>query len=86
MPIYDYQCTQCSHKFEVRRAFHDTSAVLCPKCGGEGKRQFSTVPIFFKGSGFYSTDKQKKSWWQKPGMDECMADAKSDLDKALGNS
>ena len=33
MPIYEYQCTQCGEKFEVRQAMSKGSSDLtCPKC------------------------------------------------------
>ncbi len=56
MPIYEYQCSECLHKFELKRSFSDDSPVLCPQCESNAVRIFSPVPIIFKGSGFYSTD------------------------------
>jgi len=33
MPIYEYQCTQCGDKFEVRQSIGEDSTKLnCPKC------------------------------------------------------
>ena len=33
MPIYEYQCTQCSDKFEVHQSIgEDGSKLHCPKC------------------------------------------------------
>ena len=33
MPIYEYQCTQCGQKFEVRQALGEEGSNLsCPKC------------------------------------------------------
>ena len=83
MPTYDYRCKACSHKFEVKRSFSDDSPVHCPQCGDEAQRLFSSPTILLKGQGFYTTDRQKRSWWQKPGMEESMADAKLTMDKAL---
>lgn len=56
MPIYEYECTCCPSKFELKRSFHDEDPVKCPQCGGKTRRCFSSVPIIFKGSGFYVTD------------------------------
>ncbi|MFC1998941.1 FmdB family zinc ribbon protein [Chloroflexota bacterium] len=56
MPIYEYECVDCSEKFEVRRGFNDEVAANCPVCQGEGKRMFSPVTVIYKGSGFYTTD------------------------------
>ena len=56
MPIYEYECTSCPFRFELKRSFAEDSLVSCPQCGGKARRIFSPVPIIFKGSGFYSTD------------------------------
>ncbi len=56
MPIYEYECSECAKKFELRRSFNDESQVYCPDCKCEATRIFSPVPIIFKGSGFYTTD------------------------------
>lgn len=61
MPIYEYRCCSCDHKFELRRKFGEDSGAPCPNCSGEGKRVFSAVPIIFKGSGFYVTDSRAKN-------------------------
>ncbi|MBT3363954.1 MAG: zinc ribbon domain-containing protein [Chloroflexi bacterium] len=56
MPVYEYECAECSKQFEVRRGFHDEDKAICPVCEGDGKRMFSPVTVIYKGSGFYSTD------------------------------
>ena len=56
MPIYEYECSHCAHRFEVRRSFNESSPVSCPQCDCDAQRIFSPVPIIFKGSGFYVTD------------------------------
>jgi len=56
LPIYEFECTCCPSKFELKRGFHDEGAVSCPACGGKARKRFSSVPIIFKGSGFYVTD------------------------------
>ena len=55
MPIYDYKCERCDACFEVKQSYDDKPVVTCHLCGGEARRQFSPVPIVFKGSGFYIT-------------------------------
>jgi predicted nucleic acid-binding Zn ribbon protein len=45
----------------VKRRFTDNVPAFCPNCGGEAYRCFSTVPIIFKGSGFYTTDNRQES-------------------------
>ncbi len=56
MPVYEYECCDCSVQFELRRSFADDSEAYCPECRGAGHRLFSPVPIIFNGSGFYVTD------------------------------
>ncbi len=56
MPIYEYECTNCPSHFELKQGFHDNGPVCCPRCGAKARRRFSSVPIIFKGSGFYVTD------------------------------
>lgn len=56
MPIYEYQCTGCHSKFEIRKGFGENSGASCPMCQSQAHRIFSPVPIIFKGPGFYITD------------------------------
>ncbi|MFC1995835.1 FmdB family zinc ribbon protein [Chloroflexota bacterium] len=61
MPIYEYQCENCSCRFELKQSFSDDSIVTCPQCMRNARRIFLPAPIIFKGSGFYITDvKQSK--------------------------
>ena len=55
MPLYEYQCESCGHRFEVIQKFSD-AAPVCPKCGGPVEKLVSSPAIQFKGSGFYLTD------------------------------
>jgi len=56
MPIYEYECTLCHFRFERKQRFDEKSVSICPRCQGKAHRIFHSVPILFKGSGFYSTD------------------------------
>jgi putative FmdB family regulatory protein len=56
MPLYEYQCDVCVHRFEVIQKFSDPHIDICPKCGGAVHKLFSSPAIQFKGSGFYITD------------------------------
>jgi putative FmdB family regulatory protein len=56
MPLYEYECLACGHRFEVIRKFSDTPLSECPKCGGVVEKLISSPAIQFKGSGFYLTD------------------------------
>jgi putative FmdB family regulatory protein len=56
MPLYEYECESCSHRFEVIQKFSDAPISVCPKCGGAVQKLLSSPAIQFKGSGFYLTD------------------------------
>ena len=56
MPLYEYQCDACAHRFEVIQKYSDPHVDICPKCGGPVKKLLSSPAIQFKGSGFYLTD------------------------------
>jgi putative FmdB family regulatory protein len=56
MPLYEYQCDACDHRFEVIQKFSDAPIAVCPKCGGTVKKLLSSPAIQFKGSGWYITD------------------------------
>ena len=61
MPIYEYECGKCSHRFEVKQGFSDKPQAKCPQCKGVARRVFLPTPIIFKGSGFYITDHRPAS-------------------------
>lgn len=56
MPLYEYECSACAHRFEVIQKYSDAPIDVCPKCGGAVSKLFSSPAIQFKGSGFYLTD------------------------------
>lgn len=56
MPLYEYECEACAHRFEVIQKFSDAPISVCPKCGGPVQKLLSSPAIQFKGSGFYLTD------------------------------
>jgi putative FmdB family regulatory protein len=60
MPLYEYKCDACGHKFEKIQKFSDPLESTCPKCGGPVHKLMSSPAIQFKGSGFYITDYAKK--------------------------
>ncbi|GAA4991875.1 FmdB family zinc ribbon protein [Kineococcus glutinatus] len=61
MPTYAYACSQCQHRFEVHQSFTDDALTDCPECGGRLRKQFGSVGVVFKGSGFYRTDSRGSS-------------------------
>ena len=62
MPLYEYQCEGCGHRFERIQKFSDPPVEVCPNCGERSVQKLLSSPaIQFKGSGWYVTDYAKKS-------------------------
>lgn len=61
MPLYEYQCSKCKHRFEKIQKFSDPHVTKCPKCGAKVEQVISAPAVQFKGSGWYVTDYAKKS-------------------------
>ncbi len=60
MPIYEYLCKKCGHRFEEIKKFSDKQPTKCLKCGGVIEQVISAPAVQFKGSGWYVTDYAKK--------------------------
>jgi putative FmdB family regulatory protein len=56
MPIYEYQCSKCSRKFEVLQGIADGEVKNCKFCGGPVDKLMSLSAFHLKGSGWYVTD------------------------------
>ncbi len=56
MPLYEYQCKQCQHRFEKIQSFSAPEEKVCPECGGEVEKLISAPAIQFKGAGWYVND------------------------------
>jgi|SRR5450759_1117396 len=74
MPLYEYECDACGHRFEVIQKFSDPLVDTCPKCKGIVHKLFSSPAIQFKGSGFYITDYPKGDKGSAPKSDGGKAD------------
>ncbi|HEV8375171.1 MAG TPA: zinc ribbon domain-containing protein [Candidatus Polarisedimenticolia bacterium] len=60
MPLYEYECSKCGHRFEKIQKFSDPLVKTCPKCKGKVQKLPSAPAIQFKGSGWYITDYARK--------------------------
>src|SRR6478672_2985388 len=61
MPLYEYECESCNHRFEVIQKFSDSPIEKCPKCGGGVRKLVSSPAFHLKGSGWYATDYARKN-------------------------
>ena len=61
MPLYEYRCEACEHRFEVIRRFSDPPLAVCTACGQGPVVKLLSSPAFqFKGTGWYITDYARK--------------------------
>jgi putative FmdB family regulatory protein len=67
LPIYEYECSACHSRFERKQRFDEEPIASCPHCSGRARRLIHSVPVVFKGSGFYCTDYGRGSSCSSPG-------------------
>lgn len=60
MPLYEYECQSCGHRFEMLQKVADSPITSCVKCEGKVERLLSSPAIQFKGTGWYVTDYARK--------------------------
>jgi len=94
VPLYEYQCKKCKHKFEKIQKFSDRPIRKCPECGGPLEKIQHAPNVQFKGTGWYVTDyggkgdkaksdgSTEKGGSEKPGAEKKEAAAKEDGAKA----
>ena len=57
MPIYEYQCEACEHRFEKIQKMSDEPLVDCPQCQAPKLKKLVSAAAFrLKGKGWYETD------------------------------
>jgi putative FmdB family regulatory protein len=61
VPLYEYQCKKCKHRFEKIQKFSARPVKKCPECRGPVEKLLSASAVQFKGSGWYVTDYARKS-------------------------
>jgi putative FmdB family regulatory protein len=66
MPLHEYECKKCGHRFERIQKFSDPPVKKCPDCGGKVEQLLSAPAVQFKGSGWYVTDYARKSSGSSP--------------------
>ena len=80
MPIYEYNCTNCNHQFDLLEKLSDEPAKECPHCHeNTAVRLVSAAAFQLKGSGWYATDfKNKPGESSKSGSTGSVASTGSD--------
>ncbi len=75
LPLYEYKCVKCGHRFEKIESVSASETKKCPECGARAARQISSSAIQFKGSGWYATDYATKK--PEPASGEKSGDGES---------
>lgn len=78
MPIYEYECSACKHRFERSQRFSDPPVTECPACGGAVRRVLFPAGIVFKGSGWYITDSRRTTSGEATSSPAGSTNGKSD--------
>jgi putative FmdB family regulatory protein len=77
MPLYEYECPACGHRFELIQRFADPPAATCVACGkGPVHKLLSAPAVHFKGTGWYVTDYAKKGSAGAGKSDSASAESK----------
>jgi putative FmdB family regulatory protein len=54
MPVYEYECSACGHRFEEWQKITDKPVKTCPKCKARKvERLISQTSFHLKGGGWY---------------------------------
>jgi putative FmdB family regulatory protein len=85
MPLYEYLCKKCGHRFEEIRKFSDKQLKKCPECGGLIEQVITAPSVQFKGSGFYQTD-YKRTGSGSAGSSSSSSSSSSDGDSGSKES
>src|SRR5690625_3135386 len=92
MPIYAFECTDCSHASDRLQKLSDPDPETCPACGKTTIKRQLTAPAFrLAGSGWYETDFKKDGEKKrnlagadaKTGTDQPAATPKTDAPKKV---
>jgi putative FmdB family regulatory protein len=82
MPLYEYACKKCGHRYEEIRKFSDKHPTKCPECGGVLEQVISAPAVQFKGSGWYVTDYAKKGSGASSSSSSSASDSESSAKEA----
>ena len=86
MPLYEYECKKCGHRFEKIQLYSARMVKKCPECGGQVEQMISAPAVQFKGSGWYVTDYAKKTSSQGSSGDSGSKEHKEDKPKTDSSS
>jgi putative FmdB family regulatory protein len=57
--IYQYQCTKCLKKFEVKKSMSESSRTEhCPECGNPASRKYNVLGVVWSEKNCWDYDKE----------------------------
>ena len=81
MPIYEYQCDECGHVFELMKKRSEREPAACADCGAaHPRRAISRTGFQLKGDGWYVTDYKSGISGSEKKKTEAETEAKSSDD------
>ncbi len=90
MPIYEYECRECGHRFEALQKISDAPLSECPACGRDAvSKLISAAGFRLKGSGWYETDFKtgnRRHGTQDSAKGEAAKDSRSGDEKKASKS
>ena len=87
MPIYEYECKQCGHEFEVWQKISERPKRKCENCGKQSaERVISRTGFQLKGGGWYSDGYGSGQKGAKKSAGEAKDAKKADAGKKSGES
>ena len=70
MPLYDYVCAACGHRFEVIHGVDGHGPESCPNCGeGPVTKGITTAAVHYKGSGWAKKERHAAKVKSAPKAD-----------------
>jgi putative FmdB family regulatory protein len=86
VPLHEYQCKKCKHRFEKIQKFSDRPIRKCPECGGPVEQMLHAPAVQFKGTGWYVTDyASKKEASSSPSKSESSSEKPDKKEAADGH-
>ncbi len=86
MPLYEYRCTACGHRFEKIQSFNSPELNECPVCKGKLERPLSAPAFQFKGAGWYVTDYAGKGGAAKNSSDQSTSEKPAENKTSTGEA
>ena len=79
MPIYEFNCIQCSNQWDELLKQSDPDPETCPKCGKTSVQRWVSAAAFrLKGAGWYETDFKNEGDAKRNIAGDSAADSTSD--------